>query len=305
MCIDSWNMMRTPLDSAPSSNTSLPRQVIKSDLSSSISKFVDDIAVGKMSSCEPPLSCSAPAPKPTYLQALLGDNPPLLGPFNQVQASQVTDIPDLLDRPVETDLVSSKRAVKFSSGYMEESLALSFNSTSFTQQRRNRSVSLSALSSSLPFSSPLRTREHTSEAGSPTLEQVLLMRQRPDLTTSRDLGYGSLREPGLADDLYSCLISPSMEEEDCGLETFSPRPTLQDIVGQFTVVTSPQLICLSQVSTRPWPTLSRTSSRCSRGVWSSTLIWDSPPSLILSRWSLQPPPARPCCRRTWPVCVSD
>ena len=93
-------------------------------------------------------------------------------------------------------------------------------------------MSLSALGSSLPFSSPLRTREHTSEAGSPTLEQVLLMRPRPDLTRSTtDLGYGSLKEP---DDLYSCLLTPSLEEEeeDSGHDNCSPRPTLQDIVGE-------------------------------------------------------------------------
>ena len=98
-------------------------------------------------------------------------------------------------------------------------------------------MSLSALGSSLPFSSPLRSREHTSEAGSPTLEQVLLMRPRPDLTrSSTDLGYGSLREP---DDLYSCLLTPSLEEEeeeeeeeDSGHDNCSPRPTLQDIVGE-------------------------------------------------------------------------
>ena len=95
-------------------------------------------------------------------------------------------------------------------------------------------MSLSALGSSLPLSSPLRWRDHTSEAGSPTLEQVLLMRPRPDLTRSTtDLGYGSLREP---DDLYSGLLTPSLEQEvdsvfeapDC-----SPRPTLQDIVGEY------------------------------------------------------------------------
>jgi len=91
-------------------------------------------------------------------------------------------------------------------------------------------VSLSALEPSLPFSSPLRTREHTSEAGSPTLEQVLLMRQRPDLTT-RDLGYGSVRDSGVAEDIYSCLLSPSLEELDYSLEMNSPRPKLQDIVG--------------------------------------------------------------------------
>ena len=94
-------------------------------------------------------------------------------------------------------------------------------------------MSLSALGSSLPFSSPLRSREHTSEAGSPTLEQVLLMRPRPDLTRSTtDLGYGSLKEP---DDLYSCLLTPSLEEEeDSGHDNCSPRPTLQDIVGEDT-----------------------------------------------------------------------
>ena len=109
----------------------------------------------------------------------------------------------------------------------------------FLYLRRNRSVSLSALGSSLPLGSPLRWREHTSEAGSPTLEQVLLMRPRPDLTrSSTDLGYGSLREP---EDLYSCMLTPSLEqeeeeeEEDGVFDTqdCSPRPTLQDIVGEY------------------------------------------------------------------------
>ena len=56
------------------------------------------------------------------------------------------------------------------------------------------------------------------------------MRPRPDLTRSTtDLGYGSLREP---DDLYSCLLTPSLEEEMAdSADNCSPRPTLQDIVG--------------------------------------------------------------------------
>ena len=59
------------------------------------------------------------------------------------------------------------------------------------------------------------------------------MRPRPDLTrSSTDLGYGSLREP---EDLYSCMLTPSLEEEeeeDSGHDNCSPRPTLQDIVGE-------------------------------------------------------------------------
>jgi len=230
----------------------------KNELSSSISKFVEDIAVGKMSSAATPISCSAPASKPTYLQALLGDNPPLLGPFQQVPDRKLSeDFPELTSssRPADTEL-STKFSGLMSSPFGEDredskdSLGFSFSSItpSFSQQRRNRSVSLSALGSqgsSLPFSSPLRTREHTSEAGSPTLEQVLLMRQRPDFRPDfipdfrhdlraelrPDLGYGSLREPGLTDDLYSCLLSPSLEEEDCAPHHFSVRPTLQDMFG--------------------------------------------------------------------------
>ena len=63
--------------------------------------------------------------------------------------------------------------------------------------RRNRSLSLSAADtwSGLSFT-PLRSREHTSEAGSPTIEQVLLMNKssqpRTSEASSADLGYGSL-----------------------------------------------------------------------------------------------------------------
>lgn len=218
------------MEDASTSSSSSPTDIDTKDLSSRISKFVDDFAVGKMKGCDSPLSCSAPTGRPTYLQALLGDNPPRLGPFNQAQQDDGE-----LDKVFETDLVSSRLSgLNFSSSYgcEAENLDLALTSTSLTSKRRNRSVSLSALEPSLPFSSPLRTREHTSEAGSPTLEQVLLMRQRPDLATTRDLGYGSVRDSGLAEDIYSCLLYPSLEEVDYSLENNSPRPKLQDIVGQ-------------------------------------------------------------------------
>ena len=79
---------------------------------------------------------------------------------------------------------------------------------------------------SLPFT-PLRSREHTSEAGSPTLEQVLLMsRSKSPLARSTDPGYGSLltnysspKEGGL----YASLL-PFTPEEDT-LDSFALSAT--------------------------------------------------------------------------------
>merc|ERR1719318_979626 len=69
--------------------------------------------------------------------------------------------------------------------------------------KRNRSVSFSVPSSSLPFHSPLRGRAHTSEAGSPTLEQVLLMSSSK--SNAGDDGYNSFSIPSSSSkpDLYS------------------------------------------------------------------------------------------------------
>ena len=99
-------------------------------------------------------------------------------------------------------------------------------------------MSLSAADTwnSLSFT-PLRSREHTSEAGSPTLEQVLLMNKssqpRSSEASSADLGYGSLltdysspSEGGL----YSSLLASTAEEDSLdSLATNTAKLSFADI----------------------------------------------------------------------------
>ena len=99
-------------------------------------------------------------------------------------------------------------------------------------------MSLSAADtwSSLSFT-PLRSREHTSEAGSPTLEQVLLMNKssqpRSSEASSADLGYGSLvtdlSSPGEGG-LYSSLLASTAEEDTLdSLATNTAKLSFADI----------------------------------------------------------------------------
>ena len=129
--------MITPQGCSPTS-PSFPTSMKKADPASSslsISKFVDDIAVGNVTASARPISCSAPSPRPTYLQALLGDNPPLLGPFNQAKERlcQPEDFPELIS---STDLLSTKYAEGglFSSQLEseEDSLGFSYSCSSLT-----------------------------------------------------------------------------------------------------------------------------------------------------------------------------
>ena len=75
---------------------------------------------------------------------------------------------------------------------------------------------MSAIGTSLPLnlSSPLRSREHTSEAGSPTLEQVLLMSKTKSRAQSIDYGYGSMMQDfsGSGDGLYTSFLPSSYKE---------------------------------------------------------------------------------------------
>ena len=144
------------------SSSSFPTIIKKTDPTSSslsISKFVDDIAVGNVTASDGPISCSAPTPRPTYLQALLGDNPPLLGPFNQAKErlNQTEDFPEL----ISSHLVSTKfcpgddgGAGLFSSqlGSEEDSLGFSFSSSSLaTSYQRSVSICINILSSCFTF----------------------------------------------------------------------------------------------------------------------------------------------------------
>ena len=118
-------------------------------------------------------------------------------------------------------------------------MSASLTNPNFTAAKRNRSVSFS-VASYLPFSSPLRGREHASEAGSPTLEQVLLMSSQSN--GGGDNGYSSLSAPSSTSksDLYSSnSFLPAIASPLNGLSpehTNSPtpprsRPTLSDMVG--------------------------------------------------------------------------
>ena len=126
--------MITPEGCSTSSFPTIMRKTDPASSSRSISKFVDDIAVGNVTASPGPISCSAPIPRPTYLQALLGDNPPLLGPFNQAKERlcQPEDFPEL----ISSDLLSSKYGDGglFSSqlGSEEDSLGFSFSCSSLS-----------------------------------------------------------------------------------------------------------------------------------------------------------------------------
>ena len=116
-----------------SSSSSFPTIMKKTEPGSSslsISKFVDDIAVGNVSASPSPLSCSAPTPRPTYLQALLGDNPPLLGPFNQAKErlGQPEDFPELMS----SELLSTKYGDAAGLFSEEDSLGFSFSCSSLS-----------------------------------------------------------------------------------------------------------------------------------------------------------------------------
>jgi len=95
---------------------------------------------------------------------------------------------------------------------------------------RVRSVSFSAAASaaSPPAGSPPRWREHASEAGSPTLEQVLLMsRQSP----GPDAGYGSLGLGQASDPAPSPPSPASASPSPTSLPSAMARLTMADVVG--------------------------------------------------------------------------
>ena len=97
-------------------------------------------------------------------------------------------------------------------------------------------MSLSAVGTSLAFSSPMRSREHTSEAGSPTLEQVLLMSKSKSPSQNTDYGYGSMVQDYSGDGLYSSFKSSSVDINKNEFDVFSSkeqsgRPSFSEIVG--------------------------------------------------------------------------
>merc|ERR1719318_75661 len=136
--------------------------------------------------------------------------------------------PDLSTSVVSTCTVSASGG----------SMSASITNPDFAMAKRNRSVSFSVPSSSLPFDSPLRGRAHTSEAGSPTLEQVLLMSSSK--ANPGDDGYNSFSIPSSSSkpDLYSSnsflasTSSPGKESSQAPHPSpLKTRPTLSDMVG--------------------------------------------------------------------------
>ena len=98
---------------------------------------------------------------------------------------------------------------------------------------RGRSVSFSLPSSAaspLPASPP-RWREHASEAGSPTLEQVLLMsRHSPGTPSPADAGYGSLNHERTTRS-SSPQPTTSSSPSPTSLPSSMARLTMADVVG--------------------------------------------------------------------------
>merc|ERR1719318_673559 len=141
---------------------------------------------------------------------------------------------------IESDLSTTPAVSTCTVSASGGSMSASINNLDFAMAKRNRSVSFSVPSSSLSFHSPLRGRAHTSEAGSPTLEQVLLMSSSKSNATAGDDGYNSFSIPssGSKSDLYSSnsflASTSSSRREDSQAPHSSPlktRPTLSDMVG--------------------------------------------------------------------------
>jgi len=76
--------------------------------------------------------------------------------------------------------------------------------------------------------SPMRLRSHTSEAGSPTLEQALMMGR--DSPGSDDAGYGSFQSDGLRRDDDN--ESPNSQPPDRSYSPGEPRPTLEATLAE-------------------------------------------------------------------------
>jgi len=114
-------------------------------------------------------------------------------------------------------------------------MSASITNPDFAMAKRNRSVSFSVPSSSLSYYSPMRGRAHTSEAGSPTLEQVLLMSSCK--SNAGDVGYNSsIPSSSSKSDLYSstsflATSSPGGEFSRAHSSPPKTRPTLSDMMG--------------------------------------------------------------------------
>jgi len=177
---------------------------------------------------------SQPQPQ-SYLQALLGGSgaaPP--APVSPSIHSNLNDHSTHCS-PGE-DLTTAKAVSTCTVSASGGSMSASINNPDFAMVKRNRSVSFS-VPSSIPYTSPLGGRAHTSEAGSPTLEQVLLMSSKSNGGENGRDSFSGLNSAASTTDIYS---SPTFLPASSQVPEFSPssrpsltqsRPTLSDMVG--------------------------------------------------------------------------
>ena len=126
---------------------------------------------------------SGPQPQ-TYLEALMRGS----GTFSPIMYNQA---PRPNDEPVDSNY-GSPAAISADISVGDDLVSSEAASSSHL---RKRSVSFS-LEASNHHISPLRAREHCSEAGSPTFEQVLLMSQRSPIQV--DCGQSSTKDGALS-----------------------------------------------------------------------------------------------------------
>jgi len=166
-----------------------------------------------------------PVQPQSYLEALLGSTVVTSVPLCQPNVDLSSPGVDLSSAPTVSTCTVSASGGSMSGSISNPDIA-----------QRNRSVSFS-VPSSHHFTSPLGGRAHASEAGSPTLEQVLLMSRK-----SKSNGVESFRNSfsvpqssASKSDIYS---STTFLSSASPVHEFSPssqipqsRPTLSDMMG--------------------------------------------------------------------------
>jgi len=112
-------------------------------------------------------------------------------------------------------------ALKFKSSGISRPRSVSFSTPEFRD-------ALKSPEGSSP-ESPMRLRSHTSEAGSPTIEQAILMgRDSP----GSDAGYGSFQSDSLRKDADTDSMSPASQPADRSYSPGEPRPTLATLAAE-------------------------------------------------------------------------
>jgi len=168
-----------------------------------------------------------PVQPQSYLEALLGGTAVTSIPEGQAPSVDLT-VQSSPDVDLTSSIVSTC-TVSASGGSMSGSI------TNPEFAKRNRSISFSVPSSN-QLSSPLGGRAHASEAGSPTLEQVLLMSRKSNSNGVSRFSNSSVPMSAASKaDMYS---STTFLSSASPVQEFSPtsrfpqsRPTLSDMVG--------------------------------------------------------------------------